>query len=138
MICSMLNTLSYQQKTRWCMNVIKQKEETDNYPSFNKFVMYLNTIISELSYSIYGYEEHYYKNTHKVQFCVTNNNMSSYSRNKKSNTLDCIVCDSVHKLLIMCDQFRKKSLNNRQIYVKQNYLCQLCLSSGHISEKVYM
>ena len=136
MICSVLNRLSYQQKTRWCMNDIKQKEETDNYPSFDKFVTYLKTISSELSDPIYGYEEHYDKNKHKVQSCVTNNNMSSDSSNKKFNTLNCILCDSVHKLF-MCNQFRKKSLNDRQIYVKQNNLCQLCLSCGHVSEKCY-
>ena len=44
------------------MNAIKQKEETDNYPSFDEFVTYLKTIISELSDPIYGYEEHYDKN----------------------------------------------------------------------------
>ena len=103
------------------MNAIKQKEETDNYPSFDEFVTYLKTISSELSDPIYGYEEHYDKNKHKVQSCVTNNNMSSESSNKKSNTVNCILCDSVHKLF-MCNQFRKKSLNDRQIYIKQNNL----------------
>ena len=62
--------------------------------------------------------------------------MSSESSNKKSNTLNCMLCDSVHKLF-MCNQFRKKSLNDRQLYVKQNNLCQLCLSCGHVSEKCY-
>ena len=49
MICSVLNRLSYQQKTRWRMNAIKQKEETDNYPPFDEFVTYLKTISPELS-----------------------------------------------------------------------------------------
>ena len=89
MICSVLNRLSYQQKMRWRMHAIKQKGETDNYPSFDEFVTYLNTISSELSY-----EEHYDKNNHKVQSCVTNNNMSCDSSIKKSNTLNCILCDS--------------------------------------------
>ena len=42
----------------------------------------------------------------------------------------CSLCSQDHKLF-MCSKFRDKSLSERIVYVNDNKLCYICLSSTH-------
>lgn len=46
----------------------------------------------------------------------------------------CPLCQADHGLF-KCEKFLKMKLNSRSEFVRGNMLCQICLRSGHVSEK---
>ena len=114
---------------KWSRRVAAYREENEDYPSFSEFVSFL---IKEERFASDPLTRALQK-TETSKSTVRGSSFAAESRGVSDAGRRfgaCFFCKNRH-FITVCDQFRAKSFEFRQNYVKENRMCFGCLNKGH-------
>ena len=121
--------------TRWARKVHDFTEKFECYPNFEQFASFLSyeaeiacnpiTAVNTIK-SVTGSQGQ--KRSNSTQ------EFNSRSLHTNQMRQECLLCHKTNHALDDCIQFKKKSLEEKKVFVMNNKLCFGCLKVGHISK----
>lgn len=102
--------------------------QDDNIPSYQQLIKFLDKRASASPNQSDESQREYIKRAQT--FFTSHHTQSKSSNSSQEFKLNCLACHKDHTLF-KCEEFRSKSINDRQLFVKTNALCLNCLTKGH-------
>ena len=133
-ILCMCLKLSVRIRYKWRDQATDILEKRNLYPNFPDFVVFVEQQASVLTDPVYGGEALSGSTRRSLR-------LSTMQPSKKTSIFTSAtrrpmrsLCSQDHKQF-MCSNFRDKSLSERIVYVNDNKLCNICLSSTHATHE---
>ena len=115
---------------KWRDHATDSLEKRNLYPNFQDFVVFVERQASVLTDPVYVGEVLSGSTRRSLRPSTMQPSKKTSIFTSASRRPMCSLCSLDHKLF-MCSKFRDKSLSERIVYVNDNKLCYICLTSTH-------
>ena len=115
---------------KWRDHATDSLEKRNLYPNFQDFVVFVERQASVLTDPVYGDEALSGSTRRSLRPSTMQTSKKTSIFTSAARRPMCSLCNQDHKLF-MCSKFRDKSISERIVYVNDNKLCYICLSSTH-------
>lgn len=124
---------------KWSKIVVEELDMTGDYPSFKRFVVFLqkeskiacNPFTSPLLLSSKVSDEKFPK---RVRAFNTKAQVKDSTRTESKMISPCSVCRSETHSISKCPIFAEKPMDDKRSFIRENHICFGCLRKGHISK----
>ena len=129
-ILCMCLKLPVRIRYKWRDHATDSLEKRNLYPNFQDFVVFVERQASVLTDPVYGGDALSGSTRRSLRPSTMQPSKKTSIFTSAARRPMCSLCSQDHKLF-MCSKFRDKSLSERIVYVNDNKLCYICLSSTH-------
>ena len=129
-----VNRLPLYLQSRWRKEAVQKKQRTGTYPGMGEFVIFLNSVASEINDPVFGIvQQKQQQPKNKPRKSSSFHTQAAHEPSPTAKSPSCPMCKGDH-WLYSCKQFRDLEPDGRMEFVRSHKLCYNCLKPGrHIA-----